>query len=378
MPLPVAWRRGAANFLPYQMDCAMKLSVFTVVAGLFLLFGGCSGGFRLPDTAPEEERPQKPEANVTWYGEIPCADCRVQKMTFTLFDDSTFRIRQRYEGVSGGGERVTYDTGRWERKKGKLLLMGSARFPLQFRYVSPSKLMMLDQMGNEIVSKLDYSLERRQATDFLAGPMELTGMFSSANGVTRFRECRTGKSYPLVFERPDPSVREQYARLRSSPGSSVLAVLRGRFLMDAGSGGEQVLVQEFGGFLPGRDCSDNSGDARPLENTFWRLLSLKGYDGDLRAAGRQPYLLLKSSDRSVRGFSGCNTLAGAYQLQSTSLSFGRLATSRMACPGGAMALESAFVRALEKTASWRVRGRILELYDSRSKPLMNFEAVSGQ
>jgi len=358
-----------------------RLNIFLL---MLLLLGSCSRGYKLPvqPDRPAEPEPLTPVANVTYYGEIPCAECRVQKLTVSLFDDDSFRVKRVYVGLAGGKNKVEYDLGRWQRRGDKLVLRGSGRFPLQFRYESQSEIRLLDQLGKDIVSRLNYSLYKRDVPDFLAGPMSLTGMFSMENGKTLFVECLTGKTFSLVFERPDAEITRGYEALRSAPGKGVLATLHGRFELKASGQGkavaERIMVQRFNSFLPGRDCRKVEKRNASLENTFWRLLSIKSFPSSLNAQAKAPYIIMKSSDGSVSGFSGCNRLGGAYTSGSARLEFKRLVTSRMACPGESMALEKAFVAALEKTASWRIRGNILELYDASSVPLMSMKVVTPQ
>ncbi|MCC7486635.1 MAG: META domain-containing protein [Burkholderiales bacterium] len=66
----------------------------------------------------------------------------------------------------------------------------------------------------------------------------------------------------------------------------------------------------------------------------------------------------------MTGFSGCNTLSGAYRLEGDSLAFGPLAMTRKAClRGEAGRIEAAFGRALGETAAWRITAGTLELRD---------------
>ncbi|MBO8091719.1 MAG: META domain-containing protein [Prosthecochloris sp.] len=357
----------------------MKLSVIAVCAALFVAVGiaGCSGGYRLPDTEPGKEMPERAAVDETWYGELPCADCRSKNITLTLFHDHTFRMRQVHAGIAGRRDRVEYDLGRWELKGGKLFLEGSMQRPMQFRRVSDTSLEMLDQLGRKIVSKLDYTLQLRSVPDFVSGPYTLRGLFVSDGAAITFKECHTGKTFSLLFERPDSSVLGEYASLRSSSARGVLAELTGRFTLgEAKGGGESIMVRKFGRFLPGESCGELADRSVSLEGTFWRVLSIRGYNGSLEGAAGKPYVRMKSDDGSVSGFAGCNRFGGSYVSDGQDLMFSRLVTSRMACPAGAMELERAFLDALGRTRSWKVRGRILELYDSNSKPLVNLTAVS--
>ncbi len=221
---------------------------------LLLFVAGCAGGLRMPEDifAPDARTGVR-----TYYGELPCAECRVQQLTLTLFDNGTFRLNRVYSGQRNGRDRVEADLGRWKQDGERIVLQGSSDFPLQFRRVSASELKLLDQMGHEIVSRLDYSVFLTSIPDFLPGPYLVQGMYCERGGNAYFRECRTGLEYRLVFENPDPSVSRKYAALVTSPGAEVMAALRARFMLrrDSGSGSDNLMVRKFISFLPGGSCA---------------------------------------------------------------------------------------------------------------------------
>lgn len=66
----------------------------------------------------------------------------------------------------------------------------------------------------------------------------------------------------------------------------------------------------------------------------------------------------------VTGNATCNRYVGAYAVDGEAISFGPLATTRMACPSDALAeQERAYLVALEAAAAWSARGGRLELRD---------------
>lgn len=61
-----------------------------------------------------------------------------------------------------------------------------------------------------------------------------------------------------------------------------------------------------------------------------------------------------SADGSVSGSGGCNRLHGQATISGTSLAFGAIASTRMACPPAVMDQESKFLSALEMVRSFRI------------------------
>ena len=77
----------------------------------------------------------------------------------------------------------------------------------------------------------------------------------------------------------------------------------------------------------------------------------------------------------MSGFAGCNALTGTFKQGAETMRFGLLATTRMACmPADVTAMETAFTRALEDTASYRMAGESLDLRDEAGRVRIRFEA----
>ena len=356
-------------------ELCMRHAAAVLSIVLLFVIAGCEGKYTKPDVPPSVG---KPSENITYTGSIPCADCRLQKLTVTLFENRTFRLKRVSLGVQGGGNKVEHDLGRWSRKGNRLILDNGEKWPLQFRYVSGKEIRMLDQRGNDIVSKLDYSLRKAAFVDMLSGPLTMKGMFLYMADAYTFRECRTGKNYPLVFERPDASVEKQYLSLRSGAGKPVLATLRGRFVMRRPEKGaaprEHIVVQKFKRFWPRGTCKNSGTPAVTLAGTYWRVISIAGSSAVLNKSRKAPNLVFSLYGNTVKGFTGCNSLMGSYTKGAAALSFSKLATTRMACPGKSDETERAFLSAVKKTAGWKITGKTLELFDSRNRLLMRLKA----
>jgi copper homeostasis protein (lipoprotein) len=99
----------------------------------------------------------------------------------------------------------------------------------------------------------------------------------------------------------------------------------------------------------------------PLEGTAWRLVELDGKAVTAPAdSARAPGLTLLVDGHKVQGSAGCNRMMGSYQLSGSSLKFGPLATTRMACPG--MDAEQAYLKALGATTRYEIVGTTLTLF----------------
>ena len=61
-----------------------------------------------------------------------------------------------------------------------------------------------------------------------------------------------------------------------------------------------------------------------------------------------------SGDGTVDGNAGCNTFSGSYTADGSNLTFGPLASTKMACEGAKGTLETAFLGAIQATTTYEI------------------------
>ena len=61
-----------------------------------------------------------------------------------------------------------------------------------------------------------------------------------------------------------------------------------------------------------------------------------------------------SGDGTVQGNAGCNTFSGTYTVDGSNLTFGPLASTKMACEGATGTLETAFLGAVQATTTYEI------------------------
>lgn len=122
-----------------------------------------------------------------------------------------------------------------------------------------------------------------------------------------------------------------------------------------------------------REGAGNRMADSPLRGTTWKLVHLD--DLPVRAAEgqREAHLVLASEALRVSGSGGCNRITGSFELDGDRLRFGRMASTRMACPDG-MEQEQRFLASLEKVERYRILGNHLEVLDAAGAVLARFEA----
>ena len=109
-----------------------------------------------------------------------------------------------------------------------------------------------------------------------------------------------------------------------------------------------------------------------LEGTTWSLVDLGGQPARRAGDDGTPTLRLDAAEKRASGNTGCNSFGGGYELSGESLRFGMLASTRRACVDEALnRQETAYMRALEGTRTWRITGGTLVL-SSDAGPVARF------
>ncbi|TVU68876.1 META domain-containing protein [Cobetia crustatorum] len=133
----------------------------------------------------------------------------------------------------------------------------------------------------------------------------------------------------------------------------------------------------LGGCAGVHSSADDQAVDEPLENTYWKLVALDDQSTPVVEGKREAHFVLHAPDASTQNsrVAGCNRLMGEYQHDERELSFDRLATTRMACPGEVGSLERDFLATLNEVSGWQIKGKTLTLLDEQGVSRARLEAV---
>jgi len=105
-------------------------------------------------------------------------------------------------------------------------------------------------------------------------------------------------------------------------------------------------------------------DAAGIEGIQWYLTEVGGSPVSPMADDKQPHILLDPEEKQATGFAGCNNFFGRYELDGSSLTFGPMGATRMACPDLETGLEMSVFEALESTRKWKIDSGDLLFFDT--------------
>lgn len=112
--------------------------------------------------------------------------------------------------------------------------------------------------------------------------------------------------------------------------------------------------------------------AMQLTGGEWVVESVGGViaDGDRRAR------IGFAADGRVTGSGGCNRLMGRADIDGAAITFGTIATTRMACASNVMDQERKLLDALAATRSYRIADAMLTLHDASGAELVRLTRKS--
>jgi len=207
-----------------------------------LLAAGCGGVDG--DTGEVDDTPPAPPEPGLWQGTFPCADCPGIEVTLWLRPDGAFFLRQHYLAGDGDGERY-YGIGRW--------VWDEAEPALRLRSGGPERVFDRPEAGllaMRVAADLPHRLERSGDPAPFTDTIVLEGEYRVAGGERRFRECRSGITWPIVPRGDYRRLLHQYGRVPR--GEDALATVRGR--LEPTESGEVLFVEELVQLQPGRRC----------------------------------------------------------------------------------------------------------------------------
>ncbi len=113
-----------------------------------------------------------------------------------------------------------------------------------------------------------------------------------------------------------------------------------------------------------------------ITDKYWKLIKLEGQDVEMAEnQEREIFFMLKSEDKIVGGFAGCNSITGEYELEEGNrIRFTNMGITMMLCPDLDLK-ESEFMEVFELTDNYTIHNDTLELNVAKRAPLAVFAAV---
>ena len=116
----------------------------------------------------------------------------------------------------------------------------------------------------------------------------------------------------------------------------------------------------------GQKKSNTMNQDLPLAGDF-RVKSVQGKEVP---ESMEVNFVLDTLESKVAGKSACNRFFGSYLSEGEELSFGKLASTMMACPEDQMQMEQEFLSAMEQVGSYRWNDNQIQLLDAEDQQVL--------
>ncbi|MFY9656130.1 MAG: YbaY family lipoprotein [Methylocystis sp.] len=214
-----------------------------------------------------------------------------------------------------------------------------------------------------LLRRVGASETRGKAAPALDGAGLLGGAFRYFADAATFTLCRSGEELPVAMEGAYRDLEEAYAAKRTAPAAPLYVMIEGAIEPRAGMEGPPrptIVVRRFLAAWPGEKCERNRSNAA-LANTYWRIAVLKGETLAAVEGHPEANLILRTDpERQASATAGCNRMVGTYETrEGGGLTFGRFASTRMACPPPLDARERALADVLAATREYAIEGPAL-------------------
>ncbi len=131
------------------------------------------------------------------------------------------------------------------------------------------------------------------------------------------------------------------------------------------------------GASPSAAPSGPAGEPATLEGVSWARTDYAGADGTLVAVADGVTVTAAFTDGTVAGNAGCNRYNGPYTLDGDKITIGNLVTTQMACQEPQAGVETAYLAALVKAATYAISGEGLELSNADGNVVLRYKAVAA-
>lgn len=117
------------------------------------------------------------------------------------------------------------------------------------------------------------------------------------------------------------------------------------------------------------NCStkDAGKDVDIRLHDIWALESINGEKFIKDEQINHPVIEIYLKEKRLHGNAGCNTLNGKVEIDGSNITFSKIITTEMACPGN---LEKRFLTALESTDNYKIEKLRLFLYEGEKVRLV--------
>jgi heat shock protein HslJ len=276
-------------------------------------------------------------------------------LTITLFPDGIFRLRE----IRDGGEPVL-DIGQWAQEVDGGVLM-------VLRGGTVARRIFREANGDRLIADNGAELVRAATPDPIDGRFRLTGLYRDTPTGGLFAECLTSRTYHVAPNGAEPDLEKAWTEATPSREAQLYVEVIGGFAKG------EIHVERFLSLKRDGACAPLTPRSSALRDTEWRVVEIDGERPTFDDWRQRPTLRLDDQGRYT-GSTGCNSIAGSYQVDSEGLRFTAAVTTLVGCLPSLGVTERRYLDALGAVRQAQLAGTTLDLSDSAGKRRLRLEA----
>ncbi len=218
--------------------------------------------------------------------------------------------------------------------------VASAGGPVTAEELDGRTFMSTEVIGYDLVEETEVNIT------FLANSMSVSAGCNSMNGAFEIGEVLTAGPFLSTMMACDPALMDQDVWLNDFLSSLPTIELDGETLTLA-SGDTTMILSEL--------------QPSTLVDTTWMVTGTVANQGVSTVPADSTASIEIAPDGTVSVNSGCNTGSGIVEITDDTLTFGPIATTKMACPQEQMDLEASVLSVLQGEVTYTIDGNHLSL-----------------
>ena len=210
----------------------------------------------------------------------------------------------------------------------------------------------------------------------------MEGLYKYMADAALFKECLTGKYYPVAFEADNVALEKAYLKDTNGSGDFLKVEIKGKIVkrpkMEGEGDEDTLLVERFIRLEKKKDCSEHHENV-PIINNYWKLILLNGESVNTRENEREAHILLKTGFNGVgelKMVTSCGIVMGRYKIEDQNIEIKfkeKDPSEEKTCKD--KETEDKFSDALTNVKYWKTEGETLQLLNETDVVLAEFKAV---
>ncbi len=209
----------------------------------------------------------------------------------------------------------------------------------------------------------------------------MQGLYKYMADAALFKECLTGKYYPVAFEADNVALEKAYLKDTNGSGEFLKVEIKGKIVkrpkMEGEGEEDTLLVERFIRMEGKKDCSEQHENV-PIINNYWKLTLLNGEHVSSRDNEREAHILLKSGFNGVgelKMVTSCGIVMGRYKVEDQNIKIGFKDDPAEVTTCKEKMMQSRFREMLKSATYWKTEGETLKLLDETDAVLAEFKAI---